>query len=512
MGREMDAGAPARGSLLGGLGRVVGGLLLAATMLLASPGAGRADGGPPSVAPIAEKLFDAVVNISTTQTLKGPQGVPLPKVPDGSPFEEFFKDFFNKKGGQSEAQRVSSLGSGFVIDASGLIVTNNHVIADADEVIINFNDGSRLKVEKVVGRDLKTDIAVLKVKPAHPLTAVKLGDSGKVKVGDWVMAIGNPFGLGGSLTVGVISAMKRDINSGPYDEFLQTDAAINKGNSGGPLFNMSGELIGINTAIISPSGGSIGLGFAIPSNIASGVIGQLQQYGEMRRGWIGVSIQSVTDDIADSLGMSNGSKGALVSQVAPGGPADRAGIKAGDVIVGFDGEEVPDMRSLPRIVALAAIGKAAKVEVVRSGQHMIMPITIERLAEDQSKPTDEGGAAPSEGDDKDKPSDGVGTVDAKSIFGLKLQTVTPELRDKLGIADKVEGVVVVEADPAGAGATHGLQASDVIVEVSNEKVASPEDVVKRIEAVKSAGRKSVLLLISDPHGDIRFVAVPVEGD
>ena len=278
--------------------------ILAATLLFA-PAAAAEQAGPQSVAPIAERLLDAVVNISTTQTLKGAQGIPLPKVPEGSPFEEFFKEFFDKNAPNQDQQRVNSLGSGFVIDPSGVIVTNNHVIADADEIYINFNDGTKLKVEKVIGKDTKTDLAVLQVKPAKPLVAAKFGDSGALHIGDWVMAIGNPFGLGGTVTVGIISAKKRDINAGPYDEFLQTDAAINKGNSGGPLFNMAGDVIGVNTAIISPSGGSIGIGFAVPSSTVVNIVEQLRKNGEVRRGWIGVSIQSVTPEIAESLGMAS---------------------------------------------------------------------------------------------------------------------------------------------------------------------------------------------------------------
>ena len=275
-------------------------------LLLCAPAA-QAQGriGPQSVAPLAEKLIDAVVNISTSQTVKGPQGTPLPNVPKGSPFEEFFEDFFNKKGGRQPTDRkVSSLGSGFVIDAKeGLIVTNNHVIEGADEITINFHDGTKLKVDKVLGKDTKADLALLKVTPKKPLTAVVFGSSERMKVGDWVMAIGNPFGLGGSVTVGIISAKQRDIQSGPYDDFLQTDASINKGNSGGPLFSMDGEVIGVNTAIISPSGGSIGIGFAVPSDTAMAVVEQLKLFGETRRGWLGVKIQTVTDDIAETLGV-----------------------------------------------------------------------------------------------------------------------------------------------------------------------------------------------------------------
>jgi serine protease Do len=483
-----------------------------ALVLTSCPGA-RAQQGPPSIAPIAEKLFDAVVNISSSQTMKGPQGVPLPKVPPGSPFEEFFKDFFDKKSG-SEGQRVSSLGSGFVIDSSGLIVTNNHVIADADEIEVTFDDGTELKVDKVVGRDLKTDLALLQVKPARPLATVKIGNSGKMRIGDWVMAIGNPFGYGGSLTVGVISGLKRDIKQGPYDEFMQTDASINKGNSGGPLFNMDGEVIGINTAIISPTGGSIGLGFAIPSNVAVGVIDQLRQFGEMRRGWIGVSIQSVTNEIASGFGMSS-AHGALVSQIEPGGPADKAGMQSGDVILNFGGEDVADMRALPKIVALTPVGKDVDVSILRGGKPMTLKVTVARLEEEASKEPPSGDSP-----DESQPNDQQGNAEpgpqnppkeeSKTVLGMTLEVLTPELRGKYGIADKVEGVLVTNVDPKGEGAKHGVQNVDVIVEISNEKVVSPSDVENRIKGVRDSGHKSALLLLADAKGDIRFVAVPVD--
>jgi serine protease Do len=293
-----------------------------------APAGSQTHHGPTSVAPLAEKLIDAVVNISTSQTLKGPEGVPLPRVPKGAPFEEFFEDFFNRKGGKSPADRkVSSLGSGFVVDGKeGLVVTNNHVIEGADEIIVNFNDGTKLKVEKVLGKDTKTDLALLKIAPKKPLPAVPIGSSDRLKVGDWVMAIGNPFGLGGSVTVGIISAKQRDINSGPYDDYLQTDAAINKGNSGGPLFNMEGEVIGVNTAIISPTGGSIGIGFAVPSDTATIVVDQLRQFGETRRGWLGVKIQSITDDLAEAYGVKENT-GALVASVTPKSLPQRRGSR-----------------------------------------------------------------------------------------------------------------------------------------------------------------------------------------
>ncbi|MEZ5923953.1 MAG: Do family serine endopeptidase [Hyphomicrobiaceae bacterium] len=455
--------------------------------------------GPDSVAPVAERLLDAVVNISTTQELKGPQGLPLPKVPEGSPFEDFFKDFFDDQGPQGGGRQVSSLGSGFVIDPSGLIVTNNHVIADADEIVINFNDGSKLKVEEVLGRDTKTDLALLKVNPVGPLKSVAFGDSGKLRVGDWVMAIGNPFGLGGTVTVGIISAKKRDINSGPYDDFLQTDAAINKGNSGGPLFNLDGEVIGVNTAIISPTGGSIGIGFAVPSQTAVHVIEQLREFGETRRGWIGVSIQSVSDEIAESLGMTK-AMGALVSNIAPDGPAAKAGLEVGDVIVTFDGQDVSEMRVLPRIVADTAIGKSVEVGVMRNGKLETFKVAIERLNEatEAAQPTEE-----------ETPPDATEPAETAVLLGLTVAEITQELRQKFGLSEAASGVVVVDADPKGAGAGKGIVAGDVIMEVTNEKVATPDDFASRVAAVKEAGRKSVLLLVSDAKGEIRFVAVPL---
>ena len=456
--------------------------------------------GPQSVAPIAEKLIDAVVNISTSQTMKGTQGVPLPNVPKGSPFEEFFEDFFNRKGGRQQAERkVSSLGSGFVIDAiEGLVVTNNHVIDGADEIIINFSDGSKLKVDKVLGKDTKTDLALLKVTPKKPLKAVSFGSSSELKVGDWVMAIGNPFGLGGSVTVGIISAKQRDINSGPYDDYLQTDAAINKGNSGGPLFNMEGQVIGVNTAIISPTGGSIGIGFAVPSDTAVSVVDQLKQFGETRRGWLGVRIQSVTEDIAESVGIRE-NVGALVAGVTPDGPAAKAGIAPGDVVTKFDGKEVSSMRGLPRIVSQTPIGKQVDVELLRKGQKLTLQAMIGRLQED------------ADNDDASKPKEQSGApTTGQVLIGMRLTPLTDDLRKTYGLDQKVKGVVVTAVEPQSQAAQKGIKVGDVIVEASQDAVASAEDVAKSIEKVRKAGRKAVLLRVESAKGDMRFVAVPIE--
>lgn len=453
--------------------------------------------GPQSVAPVAEKLIDAVVNISTTQTAKGPQGLPLPEIPKGSPFDDLFEDFFNRRGGPRVPRKVSSLGSGFVIDGKeGLIVTNNHVIADADEIVVNFHDGSKLKVDKVLGRDQKSDLAVLKVTPKKPLVDVKFGSSDTLKVGDWVMAIGNPFGLGGTVTVGIISAKQRDINTGPYDDFLQTDAAINRGNSGGPLFNMEGEVVGVNTAIISPTGGSIGIGFAIPSDVATNVIEQLKLYGETRRGWLGVNLQSFEDDIAETLGVPAG-KGALVASVPEGGPAAKAGIEAGDVIVSFDGREVTSMRGLPRIVAGTPIGKKVVVDVIRRGERKSVEVELGRLVDDDA------GSEPSE------PGPTDAAPEPQEVLGLKLDVLSDDLRAKYKIDTKVVGVIVTDVDPASAAAAKNIKAGDVIVEAAQDQVETPDDVARSIAKVKKLGRKAVLFRIEDAKGDLRFVAVPI---
>jgi serine protease Do len=454
--------------------------------------------GPASVADIAEGLQDAVVNISTTQTIKGSdEGVPGRKVPKGSPFEKFFNDFFDDEDNGGPPHKVSSLGSGFVIDPSGLIVTNNHVIEGADEIIINFTDGTKLKVTKILGHDPKTDLALLKVEPKEPLKAVTFGDSSKMRVGDWVMAIGNPFGLGGTVTVGIVSATKRDINAGPYDDFIQTDAAINRGNSGGPLFNMDGQVIGVNTAIISPTGGSIGIGFAVPSNSAIQVIDQLKEYGETRRGWLGVHVQNVTEEIADSLGLKH-PEGALVAQVSPNSPAAAAGLKPSDVILKFDGQAIDDMRDLPKAVASTPIGKDVAVELLRSGQTVDVTVKVGRLPEqdDVEDAADQGGDS-----DLVEPQ-------REELLGLSLAPLTDELRNQYGIGDTVEGVIITEVKPDSPAAKKNVKPGDVIVEVTQEKVRQPQDVVSRLMAIKRSGRRSVLLLLSDAKGELRFVAVP----
>ncbi|WP_411196833.1 Do family serine endopeptidase [Rhizobium sp.] len=492
--------------------------------------------GPASVADLAEGLLDAVVNISTSQNVKDDEGAgPAPRAPDGSPFQEFFNDFFNKQqGNKGGNHNVSSLGSGFVIDPTGYIVTNNHVIEGADDIEINFANGSKLKA-KLIGTDTKTDLSVLKVEPKAPLKFVKFGDSSTMRIGDWVMAIGNPFGFGGSVTVGIISGRGRNINAGPYDNFIQTDAAINKGNSGGPLFNMKGEVIGINTAIISPSGGSIGIGFSVPSELASGVVDQLREYGETRRGWLGVRIQPVTDDIADSLGLDS-AKGALVAGVIKGGPVDDGSIKAGDVILKFDGKTVSEMRDLPRVVAESTVGKEVDVVVLRDGKEQTVKVKLGRLEDsDQAAASGDGSQDdgvitpdPGEDNDMDQPDSGDQAQPApdapdqhkgqvapdaatpKNVLGLSLSLLSAETRKAFGIAESVDGVVVTEVTPGSASAEKGLKPGDVIVEVAQEFMKSPDAVAAKVQALKQEGRRNAQLMIASANGDLRFVAVPME--
>jgi serine protease Do len=466
--------------------------------------------GPASVADLAEKLLGAVVNISTSQRVGGTGGqgggspVPTPRLPEGSPFQDFFDEFFRDRGGQGGGgngpQRVQSLGSGFVIDAAeGIIVTNNHVIADADEIEVNFSDGSKLKAE-LVGTDTKTDLAVLKVDPgAKTLTQVPFGDSDAMRIGDWVMAIGNPFGLGGSVSVGIVSARDRDINSGPYDDFIQTDAAINRGNSGGPLFNMFGEVIGINTAIISPSGGSIGIGFSIPSELAVNVITQLREFGETRRGWLGVRIQPVTAEIAESLGMG-AAQGALIAGIIKGGPVDQGQLQAGDVVKTFDGRPVREMRDLPRMVADTAVDKEVDIVIVRKGVEQTVKVKIGRL--------EDGEEVAADGTATEQPDQGP--VASASVLGMTVAELNDETRSQFEIAKEVSGVVVTEVAPDSPAAEKGIQAGDVITEVAQESVTSPKQVLDRVAALKGQGRRNALLMLSSKTGELRFETVRMQ--
>jgi serine protease Do len=480
---------------------------LAAIMLavaLLAPAA-PAKPAPDGFAELAAKLLPAVVNISTSQTIKADKGAgvgpDLPQFPPGSPFEQFFKDFLNRNREgpdhpEATPRRATSLGSGFVIDPAGLVVTNNHVIADADEITVTLQDDTSFKAE-VVGRDTKIDVALLRIKPSKPLAAVKFGDSDVTRIGDWVLAIGNPFGLGGTVTAGILSARAREINAGPYDDFLQTDAAINRGNSGGPMFNMDGDVIGINTAIYSPSGGSIGIGFALPSNLAAPVVEQIKEFGHARRGWLGVNIQSVTDEIAESLGMDK-PHGALIASVKEGGPAQVAGIEPGDVVLDFDGKEVADMHHLPRVVAETPIDKPVKVTVWRKRKEVTIDVKVGELKEEEQQaalPAKQQPLAPSDS--------------LVKVLGLSLANLTPDLRERFSLADDAAGVVVTGVADNSAAAEKGVKAGDVIVEVAQEEVKNAVQITDLVDAAKKSGRKSILLLV-DRQGDLRFVALKLD--
>lgn len=459
--------------------------------------------GPSSVADLAEGLLDAVVNVATTQKTAGNEdNVPVPDIPEGSPFKDYFDEFFRDRDRRGGPRKQNSLGSGFVIDAAqGIVVTNNHVIDGADAIEVVFNDGQKIPAD-LIGTDPKTDIAVLKIDPEkRPLKQVSFGDSTRMRIGDWVMAIGNPFGLGGTVTVGIISAINRDINSGPYDDFIQTDAAINRGNSGGPLFNMDGQVIGINTAIISPSGGSIGIGFSIPSKLAVTVIEQLREFGETRRGWLGVRIQPVTDEIAEGLGMDK-ARGALVAGVVKGGPVDDGSILAGDVIVEFDGRAVDQMRDLPRIVAESPVGKEVNVTVIRKGEKVSLQVTLGRLEDGEKL------AAADETDGN--PSADEAPVATAAILGMTLGELDDATRETYGISEDVSGVVITEVAPDSLAAERGVMAGDVITEIAQESVESPQDVLDRIEDLKSQGRKNALLMLSSKTGELRFVTIRMD--
>ncbi len=489
--------------------------LLGASFALATPvipllEPAMARSAPDSFADLAAKLLPAVVNVSSTQTISaknipGPGAGPeIPMFPPGSPFEQFFKDFLNRNrqgqggggggGGGSDQpapRRAQSLGSGFIIDPAGYVVTNNHVIEGADEVSVTLQDGTTLKAT-IVGRDESGDIALLKVKSNTPLPTVAFGDSSQSRVGDWVLAIGNPFGLGGTVTAGIVSARGRDIHQGQYDDFIQTDAAINRGNSGGPLFNMNGQVIGINTAIFSPSGGSIGIGFSIPSNMAKLTVSQLRQFGHARRGWLGVKIQQVTPDIAESLGLKNAA-GAMVAGITDGGPAEKAKIRTGDIILKFAGQDVKEMHNLPRIVADSEVGKDVPVVLWRDGKELtVQTVLAERPADAQLASAD----AP-------KPVDTTKPTDIAGL-GLKIAPVNQDLKEKFQLQDGQKGVVITDVSPNTPAAERGLKPGDVIMEVQQGEVASPDDVRKQVDAARKADRKFVLMLIQR-EGGVQYV-------
>ncbi len=471
--------------------------------------------GPDSLADEAAAVSDAVVNISATQVEEKQaknESADAPDLQQGTPFDDLFEEFFKRRqqgkrghgGDDDEAatHRSNSLGSGFVIDPSGIVITNNHVIADANEITVIFTDGQKLRA-KVIGKDPKVDVAVLKVTSPTPLKSVKFGDSEKMRVGDWVMAVGNPFGLGGTVTAGIVSARHRNIDSGPYDNYIQTDAAINKGNSGGPLFNMAGEVIGINTAILSPSGGSIGIGFATPAATVTPIIDQLQRFGETRRGWLGVRIQNVDDQIAESLDLGK-TRGAFVSGTDPKGPASAGGIETGDVIVKFDGQDIKESRDLPKIVAQAPVGKDVDVVVVRKGKQLSKSVKLGLLEDGEKHAALE----------KKSLSDAGPTLPtappALTALGITFRDLSRETRRQYTINDSVAtGVVISSVDPASPAADKRLRAGDVVVEINQEPVKQPSDATEKLQGLKSKGKTSALLLVANAQGEVRFVAVPV---
>ena len=442
---------------------------------------------PDSFADQVELLSPAVVNISTTTIISDGPAIDMPQFPPGSPFEEFFKNF----GDNNRQRRASSLGSGFIIDDAGIVVTNYHVIENAEEIRVVLADEQSF-VATVLGKDQETDIAVLKIDPGEvELTAVAFGDSDKLRVGDWVLAIGNPFGLGGTVTAGIVSARGRDIGNGPYDDFIQTDASINRGNSGGPLFNTDGEVIGINTAIFSQSGGSVGIGFAISSNLASRVADQLANYGTTRRGWLGVFIQEVTPDIAETLGLKNAS-GALISSVNENSPADVAGIQPGDVIQTFNGQAIDKMRDLPRIVAETEVGSEVAVELFRNGKmETLMVVLGER---------EKAELVGLVGEDTPTETQSFGSL------GFSVEMVTDELIADFSLPEGTVGVVVTEVIPGSPAADKGLAPGDLIRRFGQRQVETAVTLAESIAEAEEEGRSGILILV-ERDGRERFVQI-----
>ncbi|WP_412105151.1 Do family serine endopeptidase [Sulfitobacter sp. D35] len=447
-----------------------------------------------SLAPLAEQISPSVVNITTSTTVAGrtgPQGI----VPEGSPFEDFFREFQDRNNdGNRAPRRSSALGSGFVISEDGFVVTNNHVIDGADEITIEFFSGEELPAE-VVGTDPNTDIALLKVETDEPLPFVSFGDSDVARVGDWVIAMGNPLGQGFSVSAGIVSARNRAL-SGTYDDYIQTDAAINRGNSGGPLFNMNGEVIGVNTAILSPNGGSIGIGFSMASNVVTRVVDQLREFGETRRGWLGVRIQDVTEDVAEAMGLEKAA-GALVTDV-PDGPSKDAGIEAGDVIVSFAGTEVEDTRSLVRQVGNSPVGESVRVVVMRDGQTQTLKVVLGRREDAES---DDPEVSEEELEDS--------AAQSKDMLGLTISPLNSDLREELELDSSVQGLAVTAVDEVSEAFEKGLRIGDVITEAGQQKVTTIAQLEERVQAARDAGRKSILLLVRRA-GDPRFVALSLE--
>jgi len=450
----------------------------------------RAQDRPVSFADLAERVSPAVVNITTSTTVSAQLNPNQPRLPDGAPFEDFFNDFFNRDG-QTQPPRPrqsQALGSGFVISADGYIVTNNHVIEGADEIEVELFTGERYPAA-LVGTDPATDIALLKVETDEDMVFVPFGDSEVARVGDWVLAVGNPLGQGFSVSAGIISARGRALQ-GNYDDFIQTDAAINRGNSGGPLFNMDGQVVGVNTAILSPNGGSIGIGFAMSSHVVERVVFQLREFGETRRGWLGVRIQDVTADVADSLTLDE-ARGALVTEVMEG-PSLDAGMLSGDLITRFDGGNVDDTRDLVRRVADAGVGREVEVVVFRDGDEETLYVTL-GLRNDDSLAS----ATPAE---PEAPT---------LILGLELTELSDQMRSDMGLDPALTGVLVRGVEPGSDAESKGLRAGDVITEAGQEPLATVAALQERLDAAREAGRRTLLLMVRS-GGDPRFVALSIE--
>jgi serine protease Do len=466
-------------------------MALAARPVLAAP-------VPESFADLAEKVAPAVVNISTTQTVHSSRGM-FPELPPGSPFEEFFKDFLERRGGgqdEDQERQAQSLGSGFIIDKTGIVVTNNHVVDGADEIVVKLSNGDEYEAT-LLGKDKLTDLAVLKIESDKDLPYVEFGDSDAARVGDWVMAIGNPYGLGGSVTVGIVSARSRQIQMGPYDDFIQTDAAINRGNSGGPLITMAGKVVGINSAIFSPTGGSVGIGFSIPSNQASPIVADLRNSGKVTRGWLGVSLQPMTDETAESLGLDE-TQGALIANVVDGDPAQKGGIKAGDVILSFDGEDIDDESVLTRVVAATEIGKPVKVVVWRNGKKKTLSVELVQRKDEELLAQD--------GSLNKEPA----KAEEETVAGMELSALTDDTRGTFNIPDDVNGVLITDIERGSDAAKKGLRPGMVIVQVgqeAEENALTPVSLKAKITDMQEKEQKFVLLRV---YVQDRYLWVPVQ--
>jgi serine protease Do len=470
----IDAGAPLGAAALVGL------------LIAASPASAAL--APDSFAELAAKVTPAVVNIAATETVDGNEQMSqMPfDFPEGSPFEQFFEQFREQQrhNGRRHAQ---ALGSGFIVDPAGYVVTNNHVIDSAEKIQVTLANGEEFAA-KLIGTDERTDLALLKIDSDKPLPAVAFGDSDKAQVGDWVLAVGNPFGLGGTVTTGIISARGRDIRSGPFDDFLQIDASINQGNSGGPTFAMDGTVIGVNSAIASPNGGSVGIGFAIPSNLAKTVVAALREHGHVERGWLGVRIQEVTPDLAEAMGLE-AAAGALVADVDDDGPA-KGKLQSGDVILSFNGHAIEKVRDLPRLVAATPANEEASLEIWRHGRSETVAVEIGRLSDDQKVASAE--------------TSNAGPGEATELLGLTLARLDPEARQAFGIDESIDGVVIVDVD--GKAAEEGLRPGDVIRQVGQTEVRTPAEVGRLVDAAREKNAKSVLMLINR-GGDDLFLAM-----